>query len=95
VTRLAQILLLAVVNTALAAEPAMFRADPHHSRKVAWTFVTDGAQRNGPAYTNVDGTPDYHQAFSDFFYDDMVVGVDRMMSVGAVLSHAGNRSRSS
>ena len=56
------------------------------SRKVAWTFVTDGAQRNGPAYTNVDGTPDYHQAFSDFFYDDMVVGVDRMMSVGAVLS---------
>ncbi len=32
------------------------------------------------------GTPNYQAAFSDFFYDDMVSGVERMMSVGAVLS---------
>jgi outer membrane protein assembly factor BamB len=52
----------------------------------AWAFQTDGAHKNGPAFTKPDGSPDYEAAFGDFFYDDMVVGVDRMMSVGAVLS---------
>lgn len=56
------------------------------TRKVAWTFVTDGAQKNAATYTHPDGTPNYDPAFSDFFYNDMIVGVDRMMSVGAVLS---------
>jgi outer membrane protein assembly factor BamB len=56
------------------------------TRTVAWTFLTEGAQKNGPTYTNADGTPNYRPAFSDFFYNDMIVGVDRMMSVGAVLS---------
>jgi eukaryotic-like serine/threonine-protein kinase len=56
------------------------------SKTVAWTFITEGAQKNGPIYTNADGTPNYHRAFSDSFYSDMIVGVDRMMSVGAVLS---------
>jgi outer membrane protein assembly factor BamB len=52
----------------------------------AWVFQTDGAHKNGPAFTKPDGSPNYEAAFSDFFYDDMVVGVDRMMSVGAVVS---------
>jgi len=56
------------------------------ARQVAWTFATDGAQKNAPALTKADGTPNYEAAFRDFFYDDLVVGVDRMMSVGAVLS---------
>jgi outer membrane protein assembly factor BamB len=56
------------------------------TRKVAWTFQTDGAQKNGPAWTKADGTPNYDAAFSDFFYDDMIIGIQRMMSVGAVLS---------
>ena len=56
------------------------------AQQVAWTFATDGAQKNAPALTKADGTPNYEAAFRDFFYDDLVVGVDRMMSVGAVLS---------
>jgi len=55
-------------------------------RRVAWTFQTDGAQKNGPALTKADGSPNYESAFSDFFYDDLVVGANRMMSVGQVLS---------
>lgn len=54
--------------------------------KLAWTFLTDGAQKNGAAWTKPDGTPNYQAAASDSFYDQMVIGVDHMMSVGAVLS---------
>jgi eukaryotic-like serine/threonine-protein kinase len=52
----------------------------------AWSFRTDGAVRNAAAYTQKNGEPNYEAAFSDFFYDDLVIGVWRMMSVGAVLS---------
>ena len=52
----------------------------------AWTFRTDGALRNAAAYTQKNGDPDYGRAFSDDFYDDLIVGVWRMMSVGAVLA---------
>jgi outer membrane protein assembly factor BamB len=53
---------------------------------VAWTFETDGAVRNGPALTQKNGEPNYAAAFADDFYDDLIIGVWRMMSIGAVLS---------
>jgi outer membrane protein assembly factor BamB len=52
----------------------------------AWTFSTDGANRNAAAHTQENGEPDNAAAFGDFFYDDMVIGVWKMLSVGAVLS---------
>ena len=52
----------------------------------AWTFSTDGANRNAAALTKKDGDPNYGAAFGDSFYDDLVIGVWKMMSVGAVLS---------
>jgi outer membrane protein assembly factor BamB len=33
-----------------------------------------------------DGSPNYPVAFGDTFYDNMVTGVGRMMTVGAMLS---------
>lgn len=51
-----------------------------------WTFQTDGSKQNGSSYNKPDGTPNYEAAFSDFFYDDMVIGTQKMMSFGAVLS---------
>jgi eukaryotic-like serine/threonine-protein kinase len=51
-----------------------------------WTFSTDGANRNGAALTKKDGDPDYSTAFTDGFYDDLVIGVWKMLSIGAVLS---------
>ncbi len=59
--------------------------DLQHKR-IAWTFTTDGARRYGSTYTNPDGTPNYAVAFESDFYDDLVVGATKMLSVGAILS---------
>ena len=56
------------------------------TQQFAWSFQTDGSHKNGTTYTKPDGTPNYESAFSDNFYDDIVVGVQRMMEVGAVKS---------
>jgi eukaryotic-like serine/threonine-protein kinase len=56
------------------------------AQKTAWTFQTDGSRQNGATYTKEDGTPKYEAAFADSFYDSMVIGVSKMMTVGAVLS---------
>lgn len=63
------------------------------TQKMAWTFETEGFKKNSSTYAKADGTPNYEAAFFDFFYDDMVAGVQKMMSVGAILSSpvvAGN-----
>jgi outer membrane protein assembly factor BamB len=54
--------------------------------KPVWTFETDGAKRHGPEYTKADGTPNEEAVYRSDFYDDMVSGVDRVMSMGAILS---------
>ena len=54
--------------------------------KTAWTFQTEGSKAHGAALTKTDGTPNYEAAFSEEFYDGLVVGVHTMMSVGAILS---------
>jgi len=56
------------------------------SQKLAWTFETDAARQNGPALTTPDGSPNYQAAFGDNFYDSMITGLSKMMSVGAILS---------
>jgi eukaryotic-like serine/threonine-protein kinase len=55
-------------------------------RTTAWTFSTDGANQNSAALTKKDGDPNYEAAFGDTFYDDLVLGVWKMLSIGAVLS---------
>jgi len=52
----------------------------------AWTFETEAHKQNAAMYTKEGGLPKYEAAFFDFFYDDMMSGVQKMMSVGAVLS---------
>jgi outer membrane protein assembly factor BamB len=56
------------------------------SRKQAWVFSTEGSQKHGAAYTKPDGSPNYEAAFAGDFYDDMVSGVQSMLSVGAIMS---------
>jgi eukaryotic-like serine/threonine-protein kinase len=56
------------------------------SQRLAWTFDSEGSKKNGAAFTKPDGTPNYEAAFSDFFYDDMVGGVQKLLTVGAILS---------
>jgi outer membrane protein assembly factor BamB len=56
------------------------------AEKVAWTFQTDESRQSSPTYTKPDGTPNYRAAFSSLFYDDMIVGVDKLLRIGAILS---------
>jgi outer membrane protein assembly factor BamB len=44
----------------------------------AWVFDTDGCRENWPSYTKPDGTPKYEAAFRDDFYEDMVIGVQKI-----------------
>jgi outer membrane protein assembly factor BamB len=57
------------------------------AQQTSWTFETDGAKQNGATWTKPDGTPNYDAAFgASNFYDDMIVGIGKMMSVGTILS---------
>jgi len=56
------------------------------TKRQSWTFQTEESIRSGPTYTKADGTPKYEAAFSSDFYDDVIIGVDRMLHVGAILS---------
>jgi outer membrane protein assembly factor BamB len=56
------------------------------ARKTAWTFQTDASRQNGPALTMPDGKPNYAAAMKTMFFDEVVSGIQRMMSVGAILS---------
>jgi eukaryotic-like serine/threonine-protein kinase len=56
------------------------------SQKQAWTFETEGSRQNGHNYSKSDGMPNYEAAFASDFYDDVVNGVTKMMSVGTILS---------
>jgi eukaryotic-like serine/threonine-protein kinase len=53
---------------------------------IAWTFETDASKQNGPAFTKPDGTADYYAAFASNFYDDIMVGYGKLMTVGTILS---------
>ena len=56
------------------------------TQKLAWSFDTEGRKQNSANYTKDDGSPKYEAAYFDFFYDDMIFGGQKMLSVGAVLS---------
>ena len=55
-------------------------------KKTAWAFQTEGSKTHGAALTKPDGTPNYEAAYTEEFYDGMVIGQHTMMSVGAILS---------
>jgi eukaryotic-like serine/threonine-protein kinase len=63
------------------------------TRAPVWEFQSEGSRANLAALSRPDGTPKYEAAFASDFYDDMVVGVARMRTVGQLLSSpviAGN-----
>lgn len=58
------------------------------SQKVAWTFQTDGAKQNAAALLKEDGSFKFEAIFPspNLFYDDMVVAVSKILSMGSILS---------
>lgn len=73
---------LILVTLMLAGYPAFTAAEA----VLVCILATDASKQNGPTYTKPDGTQNYEAAFSDFFYDAMVSGVNKMMSVGTILA---------
>lgn len=70
----------------IGSHSGKFFAIDTKAQQVAWEFKTEGHERNAATYTKPDGSPNYEAAFPDFFHDNAVIGVHKMMSVGAVLS---------
>jgi outer membrane protein assembly factor BamB len=55
-------------------------------RRPAWIFQTEASRENGPRFTGPEGQPNYAAAMSSMFFDDVVAGIQKMFSVGAMLS---------
>ncbi len=49
-------------------------------------FQTDGSRRNGPKYTDAKGKLIDSALYPDFTLDGMIIGVERMYSLGSILS---------
>ncbi|HKU27524.1 MAG TPA: PQQ-binding-like beta-propeller repeat protein [Candidatus Sulfotelmatobacter sp.] len=54
--------------------------------KPLWTYETDAAKQHTAEFVKPDGTPNGSALFHGDFYDDMVSGVERVMSMGSILS---------
>jgi outer membrane protein assembly factor BamB len=55
-------------------------------QSIAWTFSTEGAKKNGPEFTNVDGSSNYFGVFPTDWYQDIVAAYVRLETIGEVLS---------
>jgi outer membrane protein assembly factor BamB len=56
------------------------------AQKPAWEFQTEGSQQNLTAFSKPDGTPKYEGVFTENFYENMVMGVTKLYSVGMIFS---------
>jgi outer membrane protein assembly factor BamB len=56
------------------------------SGKTVAEFATDGARQNGARYVDAEGRIDYSKIYSGSTLDAMIVGLDRLYSLGSVLS---------
>lgn len=70
----------------LAGQDGKLLAIDLGTNEVSWTFQSEGSQRNLAALSKPDGGPNYEAAFKSDFYDDMIVGISRMHTVGPFLS---------
>jgi outer membrane protein assembly factor BamB len=56
------------------------------NQKIAWTFATEASKQNSPKFTKSDGTADYYAGFATDFYDDLMTGYAKLLTVGPILS---------
>ena len=56
------------------------------TQKAVWVFQGDTSKQNLPAIQNPDGTLNFGAIMSQNFYDDMVIAVGKLLSVGSILS---------
>ncbi len=56
------------------------------AKKKGWVFQTEASRQNLKGVSKPDGAPDYEAVFRSPFYDDLLVGIDRLHSVGTMLA---------
>jgi outer membrane protein assembly factor BamB len=56
------------------------------SFKPLWSFETKAMKERGRPYTKADGSPNTDAIYHSDFYDDMVAGVETIMTMGAIVS---------
>ena len=56
------------------------------THKTTWVFQSDASRKNLPKLSKPDGSPSYESVFSSNYYDDAIVGINKLHSVGAILS---------
>jgi outer membrane protein assembly factor BamB len=56
------------------------------THKTAWVFQTNASRQNLPKLSKPGGSPSYESVFSSSFYDDTIVGINKLHSVGTILS---------
>jgi len=70
----------------LPSQDGKLRAIELKSQKTVWEFQTEGSQRNLAAFSKPDGTPNYGAAFTENFYENMAIGVNKLYAVGMIFS---------
>jgi outer membrane protein assembly factor BamB len=70
----------------LPSEDGKLRAIALKTQQVQWEFQTDGSLQNLSAFSKPDGAPNYAATFTENFFENMVIGVNRLYSVGMILS---------
>jgi eukaryotic-like serine/threonine-protein kinase len=68
------------------SEDGKLRAIDLKTQKPAWEFQTEASQKDLGALSKPDGTPNYSVVFAENFYDSMVIAVNKLYSVGMILS---------
>ena len=61
------------------------------TQKAVWVFQGDTSKQNLPAIENADGTLNFGAIISQSFYDDMVIAVSKLLSVGSILCAGGGQ----
>ena len=70
----------------IGSHDGILRAFDARSLAPLWQFQTNGAKANLAKYSDATGKTNYRAAMDDRFYDSIVIGVRRLMTVGAILS---------
>jgi outer membrane protein assembly factor BamB len=70
----------------LAGQDGKLLAIDLASRKPVSVFQSEASRQNLAALSKPDGAPNYEAAFTSNFYDDMLVGMSKLHTVGTILA---------
>jgi len=70
----------------VAGQDGILTAVDLETKKPVWTFQTEASKQNLASVSKPDGAPNYQATFASNFYDDMIVGINKLHVVGPILA---------